>query len=94
MQTHGKYLFVGLNYLKPDAPIFHTAPTHEIEHPWRICPNSWIIKLPNSRGLVVGWWKKNPGEWNESLMEILKGREVAFTEEVRSIFTSSGEDME
>lgn len=80
MQTYGKYIFVGFMYLKKEAPYFHVELTAEIEYPWRVCPKTLIIKLPKKRGMVVGFWRKNLKPWQESLMEILKGREIGFAE--------------
>jgi hypothetical protein len=84
VQTYGKYIFVGLNHLKPDAPYFHLAPTHEIEHPWRICRKSLVIRLLCGKGLVIGLWRKNKEHWEKSLMEILKGRVVDIQETTAS----------
>jgi hypothetical protein len=81
VQTHGRPFFVGFNYLRSDAPIIHLAPTTEIEYPWRVCPKSLVIKLPKGRGMVMGKWKFNVRPWEETLLEILKGREIYFAEE-------------
>src|ERR1700683_2359614 len=84
MQTYGKPFFIGFNYLKSDSPIFHLAPTTEIEHPWRVCPKSLVIRLPKSRGIVIGKWRSNIRPWEETLLEILKGREIYFAQEENS----------
>ncbi len=82
MQTYGRPLFVGFIHLKPEAPRFEVKPTNEIEHPWRVCPDSLVVKLPKGRGMVLGRWRKSKVHWEQSLMEILKGREIDFEETI------------
>ena len=88
MQTHGKYIFIGFNYLREDAPRHHRAPTTEIEHPWRVCTSSHVFKLPGNRGVVVGRWRKNIRPWEETVLEILKGRETDFETTIKSSRTA------
>lgn len=78
MQTHGKPFFIGFLHLKPEAPRFERKPTNEIEHPWRVCPQSLVVKLPRGRGMVIGRWRKSKVHWEQSLMEIIQGREFDF----------------
>lgn len=79
MQTYGKPVFFGFLRLRSDAPLFQKVPTTEIEYPWRYCPKSIIITLRFPLwicGLVLGKWKDNDRPWNETVLEILKGREL------------------
>lgn len=50
--------FVQFIRLSKDAPIIHTAPTTEIEDPYRES-NSLILRLPFRRGIVLGWWQES-----------------------------------
>lgn len=80
MQTHGKYLFVGKLDLE-NAPLLHLSPTTEIEYPWRVCKKSLIIRYSKGwygkdKGIVVGIWRKNKGDWYDSVLGALKGRDI------------------
>lgn len=44
--------------LSKDAPIIHTAPTTELEEPYRES-TSLVLRLPFGRGLVIGWWHES-----------------------------------
>lgn len=94
MQTYGSPIFIGSLRLRKNAPLFHKSPTNEIEHPWRVCPNSLVIKLPFGRGIVVGKWRANKDHWENSLMEILNGRELDFEETITGNSQDLSEDRE
>src|SRR5215467_2824432 len=84
MQTYGNHIFAGKLYLKKNAPLFHLAPTTEIEYPWRVCKNSLVIKYFPKRGIVLGMWQKNNREWHETVLDILEGRYVDIKEAAKA----------
>lgn len=58
--------FVQFIRLKKDAPIIHTATTHELEDPYRES-TSLVLRLPFGRGLVIGWWHESGKDEFEAL---------------------------
>lgn len=62
-------IFVHSIWLKEGAPLAHTAPTNELEEPYRRS-KSLIIRLPfTNRGAVFGWWRKTGRDEEEALRE-------------------------
>ena len=72
-KMHGEHLFTGIIYVR-GAPLIHVAPTTEIEHPWRKCKRSVIIRLWKGKALVLGFWRDNDKPWHDSLLEAVNGR--------------------
>jgi hypothetical protein len=69
--------------LKPGAPFLHTAPTDEIEPPYRRS-NSVIIKIWPGKGLVLGRWRHTYRSDDAALYTALQGYGNALsTDEIR-----------
>lgn len=58
-QTHdlGRF-FAYRALLKKDAKRFQTAPTQEIDEPYRKA-TSLVVRLWGQRGVILGWWRKS-----------------------------------
>jgi len=55
-------------YLSKDAPIIHSAPTQELDAPFRNSPRSVVIRLwPYRYGFVLGWWHRSGFSESEAL---------------------------
>lgn len=73
-------LFVHGIKLQKKSPIFHWYPSHEIEEPYR-WSNSLIIRIPWCRqGLVVGLWRSTNRTEEQTLLDALEGRQMAYSE--------------
>lgn len=85
--------FWGIVKVKWNTPLYHTAPTTEIEHPFRVCPKSKIIRLSFGRAMILGKWQTGADEHSEEyashLLSAILGREIE-TEQGAS-FRSAGE---
>jgi hypothetical protein len=58
--------------VQPGSPIFHTAPTVEIEEPFRRS-DSLVVRLPFRRAIVLGWWEDTGWDADTALMEAVWG---------------------
>jgi hypothetical protein len=59
----------------PNAGWFWTAPTFEIEPPFRICRRCLIVRLkPFRTALVLGWWRDSGLEEEAALQQALSAR--------------------
>lgn len=74
MQTHdiGRAFFHFI-HVRPGTPLLHTAPTVEIEPPYRRSESLIIRLLPFRRALVLGWWEDTEWDAEEALMEAVRG---------------------
>ena len=62
-------IFVQSIWLTEGAPVFHTAPTNELEEPYRKS-KSLIVRIPFSRrAVVLGFWRKTERTEDEALAE-------------------------
>jgi hypothetical protein len=72
-QTHGVGpFFVHAVNLRPHTPFLHTAPTDEINPPYRYS-RSLIIKIWPGKGIVLGRWKNNWRSETAALYTALQG---------------------
>jgi hypothetical protein len=58
--------------LQPGTPLFHRAPTDEIEPPYRRS-NSLIIKIWPGKGIVLGRWRQTYRKESDALYTALQG---------------------
>ncbi|MER5754424.1 hypothetical protein [Streptomyces sp. NPDC002088] len=58
--------------LKPGAPFLHTAPTDEIEPPYRQS-NSTVIKIWPGKGIVLGRWRNTWRSESDALYTAVQG---------------------
>jgi hypothetical protein len=74
MQTHGiGRAFYHTIRVKPDTAFLHTAPTVEIEPPYRRS-DSLIVRVPFTPwAIVLGWWEDTGWDPEEALMEAVSG---------------------
>lgn len=72
---HGSPAFIGHIHVKKNTPVFHRAPTYEIEEPFRICvkPKSLIVRLWKTHALVIGLWRQNNTGESEVLLSAVQG---------------------
>lgn len=60
-------IFVQSIWLRDDSPMFHLAPTFELESPYRES-KSLVVRSPFSRrAFVFGWWRKTGRTEDEAL---------------------------
>lgn len=80
-KMHGKNLFAGIIPVKGFF-VFDTAPTREIEEPFRQCRRSLIIHHWPGKAIVLGKWGKEAPEDTEQqkILEALGGRKYETTE--------------
>lgn len=64
-------LFFHVVDLQP-GPFLHTAPTQEIEEPFR-SSTSLIVRFWPGKGLVIGWWRDSGMDEEEALLAALDG---------------------
>lgn len=81
VDTHGFWRFFYHDIqLKPESPILHRYPTHEVDEPYRWA-KSFIIKLhKDGRGIVLGWWRKTNRNEEQALIDAMAGRQMTDTE--------------
>lgn len=77
--THGvgPFFFHTVN-LRPKSPFLHTAPTNEIEPPYR-WSFSRVVKIWPGKGIVLGRWRYIDRSEKEALLTALQGYESAMT---------------
>jgi hypothetical protein len=69
--------------LIPKAPFLHTAPTDELEFPYRTA-RSLVVKFWPGKGLVLGRWRHTGRTETEALLIATQGHEDALsTEDIR-----------
>jgi hypothetical protein len=69
--------FVQFIDLAPKTPLLHTAPTDELDPPYRRS-SSWIIRIWR-KGVVFGRWRHTGRSEKEALLEAVRGTEDALT---------------
>jgi hypothetical protein len=82
--THGvgPFFFHTLN-LRPETPLLHSAPTDEIEPPYRRS-NSRILKIWPGKGIVLGRWRQTYRNESAALYSAIQGYGNALsTDEIR-----------
>jgi hypothetical protein len=71
-----------------------TAPTFEIEPPFRVCPRCILIRLkPFKTALVLGWWRDSGLEEEAALRQALSAR-VVDLDEIRDNLVDQGQDLD
>jgi hypothetical protein len=71
--THGVGpFFVHAVNLRPHTPLLHTAPTDEIEPPYRRS-NSIVIKVWPGKGIVLGRWRHTWRSESDALYTAIQG---------------------
>jgi hypothetical protein len=64
-----------------DAGWVWTAPTFEIEPPYRVCRRCFLLRIkPFHTALVLGWWKDSALEEEAALRQALSARIVDLEE--------------
>ncbi|TKK84576.1 hypothetical protein FDA94_28520 [Herbidospora galbida] len=62
--------------LEKGSPVFHTAPTREIEYPFRV-GTSLVVRLwPWLGAIVVGRWTGREADEEQALMRAVQARTV------------------
>jgi hypothetical protein len=80
--------------LKPGAPFLHTAPTDEIEPPYRRS-KSLIIKVWAGKGIVLGRWRNTYRNENDALYTAIQGYGNALsTDDIRDNAHRFDEDLD
>lgn len=94
-QTHGVGpFFVHAVNLRPHTPFLHTAPTDEIDAPYRRS-HSLIVKIWPGKGLVFGRWKNTWRNENEALYTAVQGYGNALsTDDIRDNAHRFDEDLD
>jgi hypothetical protein len=72
MQTHdlGR-VFTHAISLDPKSKRLHTAPTHEVDSPYR-WSNSLVVRVWRSYGFVLGWWRNTQRTEEQALLAALQ----------------------
>jgi hypothetical protein len=93
--THGVGpFFTHTLNLKPGAPFLHTAPTDEIEPPYRRS-KSLIIKVWAGKGIVLGRWRNTYRNENDALYTAIQGYGNALsTDDIRDNAHRFDEDLD
>ncbi|MFE9525109.1 hypothetical protein [Streptomyces sp. NPDC006631] len=86
--------FAHLLNLKPGAPFLHTAPTDEIERPYRRS-KSVVVKIWPGKGLVLGRWRNTWRNENDALYTAVQGYGNALsTDDIRDNAHRFDEDVD
>jgi hypothetical protein len=93
--THGVGpFFVHPLNLKPGSPFLHTAPTDEIEPPYRRS-KSLIVKVWPGKGLVLGRWRHTWRRESDALYAAVQGYGNALsTDDIRDNAHRFDEDLD
>lgn len=79
--------------LKPGAPFLHTAPTDELEIPFRRS-NSLVVKIWPGKAIVLGRWRHTGRTETEGILTALQGHENALTtDEIRDTPRWDADDL-
>lgn len=77
--------------LAPKSPFLHTAPTNELEIPFRTS-SSLVVRIWPRKGLVLGRWRKTGRGETEAILTAIQGRADALsTEEIRDFYRFDGD---
>lgn len=71
--------------VEKDTPLHHRYPTQEIDYPYRLCPQSHILRLwPARIGVVLGKWLKDMPmrDWEDSLIGAVQGDIIGSVDEL------------